>query len=76
MLAVYRETDRDPGSVTTGTPIQSVSKVVVQPLRVPCPAPHRPDRPAEIFVQRHPRGENDPVRFDAGFFEIPKKAFF
>src|SRR5258708_2221852 len=32
MLAALRDTDRVPGSVTTGTPIQRVSQVVVPPL--------------------------------------------
>src|SRR5688572_19805314 len=32
MLAALRDTDRDPGAVTTGTPIHSASQVVVPPL--------------------------------------------
>jgi len=32
MLAVLRDIDRVPGTVITGTPIQSASQVVVPPL--------------------------------------------
>src|SRR5437773_12090576 len=31
-LVALRETDREPGTVTTGTPIQRASQVVVRPL--------------------------------------------